>query len=220
MKGLLIRDFINYKSVYVAIALLIPIGYFLTLPPFHISLGMLLPILFIGVFYSDHRAHINHYMVSLPVSRSSLVISRYLSMLIVWIGTIVYQLIVGNLMARFIPYHIFTFGWKEVVILLSLGLIMLALFVPLFFLFKSFVLPIFIIAVCYFAVFLYAIDALVNISKMENEIIFNYLDQWTVPLIESVITFQPYLVLSIVALGLFYLSIFLSHKILYFKKEV
>ena len=220
MKGILIRDFINYKSIYVAIAILIPVGHFLTIPPFQISLGMLLPVLFIGVFYSDHQAHITRYMVSLPVSRSSLVISRYLSMLIVWIGTIVYQLIMGNLMARFVPYHIFTLGWKEVVILLSLGLIMLACFVPLFFLFKSFVLPIIIIAVCYFAVFLYTLDALVNISGMENEIIFNHLDQWTVPLIESVIHIQPYLVITIVAFSLFSLSIFISNKVLCLKKQI
>ena len=214
MKGLLIRDFINYKSVYVAIAILIPIGYVFTLPPFHISLGVLLPVLFIGVFYSDHRSRINRYMVSLPVSRKSIVFSRYISMLLVWIGTVLYQLIIGNLIARFVPYDVFTFGWKEIVTLLCLGLIMLAFFVPLFFLFKSFVLPIIIIAVCYFTVFFYSLDALVNISEMENEIIFNYLDMWIVPLVESIITVQPYLILPILSVGLFYVSIALSKLVI------
>ncbi|WP_042146977.1 ABC-2 transporter permease [Paucisalibacillus sp. EB02] len=214
MKGLIIRDFINYKSVYVAIAILIPIGYVLTLPPFQISLGMLLPVLLIGVFYSDHQSRINQYLVSLPISRSSIVISRYISMLIVWIGTIIYQLIIGNLMAWFVPYNVFTFGWKEIVTLLCLGLIMLAFFIPIFFLFRSFLLPIIIIVVCYFTVFFYSLDALVNLSGMETEIIFNFLDQWVVPLIESVLTFYPFLILTILGFCLFFISMKVSEKLL------
>jgi hypothetical protein len=153
-------------------------------------------------------------MISLPIEKSKLVVSRYLSLFIFWIGTIIYQFLLGYFFDYFVPYSVFVFGWKELITLLNLGLITLAIYVPLYYLFKSFVLPTIIIFICYFVVFLFAIDALVTISGMKTEIIFNHLDQWVVPLIESTISFQPFILLSLLGFGLYLFSMKISVKFL------
>ena len=220
MRSLLIRDFINYKTVFVTVALLVPIGFILSIPPFAISLGLLLPILFVGVVFSEYRTSVNRFLISLPIERSKLVISRYLSMLIVWIGIVFYQLLLGYLFDYFVPYPVFVYSWKDCLALFCLGLITLAIYVPFYYLFRSFALPTIVIFICYFTIYLLSLDALVNISGMEEEIIFNYLDTWTVPLIESVITFYPFFVLPFLAIGLFYTSMKVSEKLMIGKKTI
>lgn len=214
MKSLLKRDFINYINVAITAAILIPIGFILSMPPYVISLFLVLLSLVIGVFFSEHHSSVNRFMVSLPIDKSKLASSRYLSIFIFWIGTITYQFLLGYFFDYFVPYSVFVFGWKELITLLNLGLITLAIYVPLYYLFNSFVLPTIIIFICYFVVFLFAIDALVTISGMKTEIIFNNLDQWVVPLVESSISFQPFFLLTLLGFGLYFLSMKFSMKII------
>ncbi|MFS0674076.1 ABC-2 transporter permease [Ornithinibacillus sp. 179-J 7C1 HS] len=220
MNILLKRDYINLKTVNVTSALIIPLGFILSIPPFAISLGLLLHVLLVGVFYSDHRSSVNRFMISLPIERSALVISRYLIMIMIWLGIILYQFLWGHFFDYFVPYPVFVFGWKELLAILSLGLLILAVCVPLYYLFNSFIIPTIIIFSCYFIGFIFSIDALVNISGMSTEIIFNDLDQWTVPLIESIIPVYPFIILPSLGICLYYCSMKVSETIIRTKKII
>lgn len=220
MKSLLIRDLILSKGLIPYTLILIPLGYILSLPPFMISLAFILQVIILSIFFLDHRAGINSFVTSLPLKRKTIMISRYISFAIVWIFTVLYQFAVGQLLENLIPYAIYTFGWKEIVVLLSLGLLIIAIYIPLFVVTRSFVIPSTLILVCFFITFLISIDALVTVSGMTTSLIFNDLDQWIIPLIEEKIVVYPYLVLPIFGLLFYGLSIAITTKAFQTKSSI
>jgi ABC-type transport system involved in multi-copper enzyme maturation permease subunit len=207
MKALLIRDFINYKNLTFAILILIPIGYITTLPPFWISLGLLIPVVVISIYFSEKRSGIDRFMISLPIRRYDILASRYLTLASIWVFTVVYQFAIGHFVQNFIPYDVYTFSWKEVIALLSIGFVVLAFHIPLYSLISSFVLATSIFCVLYLFSFWFMLDILVNKSGMTTTIVFNDLDRWIIPLIEQKISFLPYFVLPIISLSFYYLSL-------------
>lgn len=220
MKSLLVRDLILFKSPITYTFILIPLGYILSLPPFMMSLAIILQVIIISIFFLDHRAGINYFITSLPIRRKTIITSRYISFAIVWTFTVLYQFAVGQLLDDFIPFTIYTFGWKEIVVLLSLGLLIIATYIPLFVITRSFIIPSMLILVCFFTTFLISIDALVTVSGMTTTIIFNDLDQWIIPLIEEKIVVYPYLVLPVLGLIFYCLSIAITTKAFQAKSSI
>jgi hypothetical protein len=212
MTSLLKRDLLINKATISVILILVPIGYIVGLPPFFISLSLLLMVALISIFYLDKRAQINRFILSLPVSRKTIIKSRYSFFSLIWVGTVFYQYIVGRLVNRVLESEIFIYGWKEVITLLSLGFIIIAIYVPIYYYFQSFVLATTFTFILYFIGFWFSIDTLVKQSKQTTTIIFNNLDQWTVPFIENTIPILPFVVLPVFALSLYYLSMMISEK--------
>ncbi|MEN2768606.1 ABC-2 transporter permease [Ornithinibacillus xuwenensis] len=212
MLSLLKKDLFVNKATVIAGLLLVPIGYITTLPPFYISLGLMLPLIFIHPYIMDYRSNINRLMISLPVTAKSIVTSRYLLLMMIWIAVIFYQYLIGFIVEEIFNYSSYIFGWKEIVILLSLGLLLLSIYVPLTYSFRSLVIVLLLVVITYFIMFLFTLDALVNILELKDNILFNDLDQGVVPLIETYIPFHPYLTLPFVAFFLYYLSLKLSAK--------
>ncbi|WP_047984244.1 ABC-2 transporter permease [Ornithinibacillus californiensis] len=207
MKALLIRDFINYKNLAFAILILIPIGYITTLPPFWISLGLLLPVVVISIYFSEKRSRIDRFMISLPIRRYDILASRYITLASIWVFTVVYQFAIGHLVQNFIPYDVYTFSWKEFVALLSIGFVVLAFHIPLYSLISSFVLATSIFCALYLFSFWFMLDTLVTMSGMTTTIIFNELDRWIIPFLEKKISFLPYVVLPFLSVSIYYVSL-------------
>ncbi|WP_047981767.1 ABC-2 transporter permease [Ornithinibacillus contaminans] len=219
MNSLVKKDLLQHLSTIIFILIVITIGFLITIPPFLTSLCLSLPTAIIGSFFTDHRASINRYLKSLPLKPDSIVFSKYIFLFIIWIIIVLYQFAIGHIVEAILPDGIYVFGWKEIIILLSLGLIMLAVYVPLYYLIKSFVIGTIIVGVIYMLIFFFSLDALVKILGMQYYINFNNLDRGFVPLIEKFIPFQPYLTLPLCALILYYFSLKLSTKLFTVKES-
>lgn len=219
MVNLIKRDLLISKASMIVGLFLIPFGYITSLPPFFITLGILLPAISISLFILDKNANINRFIISLPVAKGSIVASRFLSLLLMWLAVICYQSIIGNSITRLIPYNVFVYSWKEIIVLFSLGLIILGVYLSLLFFFKSLFKVLVVIMISYFNILIFSLDALVNVLDMHNYIIFNDLDRGIVPLIEKHISFLPFLTLPLTALVLYYLSKKLSTKLFTVKES-
>ncbi|SET59793.1 ABC-2 family transporter protein [Oceanobacillus limi] len=218
MVSLVKRDFIALKNAILTALCLIPIGYLIHLPPIYTTVGLILPVLIIGSFYVDDRANINRFTLSLPINKDFIVKGRYLLFFTVWIGIIFYQAMVGQLIETFSTLPRYTYHWIDILTVICLGLIVKAIFLPIYYFFESFTVASIISAILYGVLLISSFTPLIEILRMEDHIIFNDLDQGIVPLVEKSIPFQPFFVLVIVSITIYLLSLKIS-GLIFSRKE-
>ncbi|MDL4841093.1 ABC-2 transporter permease [Aquibacillus rhizosphaerae] len=170
----------------------------------------------IHLFYYDGKSSVNRYIVSLPIKKSTVIRGRYLFILIITIVLMSVQWFVHFLFVYtnsiIEPY---LFQWQDMVILLSISLILFALAIPMYYLFRSFM----VVVTVQFVIFGVGAMAFSNLlleSKFGDSMGF-YIDNKTMFLaswLENTITIQPYMLVSVGAFVCYFLSMKLSEWIL------
>ncbi|MEC5423004.1 ABC-2 transporter permease [Virgibacillus sp. C22-A2] len=221
MKQLVKYDFLVHTwGAILSVFILIPIGYAVNLPPISTYIIVLVTSI-ITLFYYDTRANANHFLVSLPISKSSIVKSRYQSVIIFALCILIYQWIIGHVLPPFFEASNYVYSWKEIMILASLSALIAAIVIPFFYLFRSFIIAAVCVLIIVFITTFYLLGALITVLSMEDQdmIIFNDLDPGFVLLVEKHIPVQPFLILPLVSIVILYVSIAVSTQ-LFSKKDI
>ncbi|MFD2044864.1 ABC-2 transporter permease [Ornithinibacillus salinisoli] len=210
MIGLMKRDVIISRAPFLSALFLIPFAYITSLPPIYVSVGLIIPVIVISILFLDYRANMNRFTISLPINNKLIVPSRYISLLLLWIVVVLYQYIVGQIYGSLSSLPRYIYNWKDVMTVISLGILLKALLIPIYYLFKSFVIACSISVFVYFWVLFGSFFPLTDVLGMDDYILFNDIDQGFVPLVEKYIPFQPFIVLGLVSIVLYFLSMKIS----------
>lgn len=95
------RDYYINQMYFLFVVIFIPFIYVFNLSPLFIFIGMMIGSIF-NLFYYDNHNHTNRFIVSMPVNRNVVVLSRYLSIMIVTIILLIYLWIIDYLAHTFI----------------------------------------------------------------------------------------------------------------------
>ncbi|PAV30947.1 hypothetical protein CIL05_04325 [Virgibacillus profundi] len=210
--------FINTWITYLSILLFLSITYFVFLPPIFMFIATALTLI-IALFYYDDRANVNKFLRSLPIQASQVVKRRYQSIMLLSICIILYQWIIGYAIISFTDLDRYIYGWKDIIVCFSIGVIIIAITVPFFYLFRSFTLSVGCLMVLLMLGSYYSLTPLVTVLELEEVIIFNELDPGFVLVVEKYIPYQPFIILVLASVVIFYLSMKLS-QLLYLKKDL
>ncbi|MUK88968.1 hypothetical protein GMD78_11345 [Ornithinibacillus sp. L9] len=213
MISLIKRDILISKAALTTAVFLIPIAYFITIPPIYTSVGLILPVLIVGIFFLDHRAQMNKFIKSLPVLEKQIVQSRFLGIFLLWVSVVFYQFLVGNIIGAISSTPRYIYDWIDILTVICLGLMMKALFIPIYYFFKSFTTASTLIFILYMGILYSSFSPLIDILGMDDYILFNDLDQGIVPLVETYIPTYPFFVLALGSISIYFLSMKLSQRI-------
>lgn len=214
MSALIKRDFLSPSlSGYIALAVVFLLGHFVSLPPY--SLLVLLTLTFlISLFSYDYYYKVSRFFKSTPIHPSKIILSRYVSCLMFIVSLVLLQILFmsinyWNLYSEL--YYFYT--WQDIIIVLSLGVIFVSIFIPIFHLFKSIYLSLSIIIVIFFVGMYQTLDLLVAHTDSTDFIDFNGLDFGYQIVVENYIPGQPYVTLALLSIILLICSYLISVKL-------
>lgn len=72
------REYVLNKLFFLSVYLLFPFIYLVNISPIFMYFGIILGYIF-NLFYYDHHNQLNHFIVSLPIKKSNIVLGRYAS---------------------------------------------------------------------------------------------------------------------------------------------
>lgn len=138
------------------------------------------------VFYHEDRAQINQYLVSLPVSKKDIVLSKYIFMVVSFFILIIYHIIIDKLAHYGLPY----LDAKPIngltIVTITAGVILsLAVSLPIYYYFQSVVVAsfvhVFLLAFLPFIILMLSVNPYLDFSK-------------AVVFIFDIIDLQPYII--------------------------
>lgn len=214
MFSLIKKNFLLHNvAAYITIALFLTFFYIATIPPYLLFLMIMLAFV-VTTFYYDEKNNVNRFTVSLPVSKGTIVQSKYLFTLFISIVLIIYQ----SILMLFVPYIFegshYIYDWRDMIILISLTMLLSSVVIPIYYSIDSFILTSFLGLSVFIVVSYFLTDELVNVLNMNEVIRLNDLDPGFSLLVEKYIPFQPYMILFIASAIFWYISMKGSKKIL------
>ncbi|WP_058949212.1 ABC-2 transporter permease [Oceanobacillus picturae] len=203
------RDFYINAIYFLIIALAIPALYIIEMAEFYLYFGIMMGFLF-NLFYYDHRNNVNRFIGSLPVKLQHVVLSRYVLLLVVVVGFLLYTWLVDSLAHNGLPYiESKTMSSIEITILFTLISIAISISIPIYYFVKSITTALAIQGgLLIFGTFTFAILTGNELITFHDSLLL-----WFFDLIEI----QPIVMLIIISLVFLYLSYLLSARI-YIKK--
>ena len=211
MLALLKRDLYVYGWSLLLLLIVLPVGLGL---PQEFMFFLLIAGFIIHLYYYDNKDLVNYFLVSLPIKKGTVVKSRYLSILctaiMVMISQWIFHLLAHAAYLNEWFYPVYIFRWQDFVALLSLFLIISSILLPLFYMFRSFTTIIIIqvvVMVVGMVAFLASILGEAQSFYINNQSVF--VAEW----MESNLS-QPYLILPIIGILLYYLSMHASKQLM------
>ena len=211
MLALIKKDFQIFNPfVYLFLSLLIFGMAYVSLPAIFMMVIGAFAVGF-STFTYDEKNKTNIAVVSMPIKKQTMVISRYLYsvgilviiLFIEWIGTNI------SYSSTFEPYTFIDF-----LMLFAVGLVLFAICYPILYFFNNSYVAMLIIFLFLIIGTFFTIDGTINIMGMTDEIIFNRHDKGLALLAKSYIPFQPYLLVLLASIVLFIASIKISTLLL------
>lgn len=211
MFSLVMKDYYIDRSVLVGMLVLPILGMgFIMEFTYFLLIGSIIS----SLFYSDSKTKIEVFNTSLPITSLASVKGRYLFILLLAIFLLVFQwgiaLIFDFTLNISSPYH---YQWEDFIIILSVVLVMTAVLVPLFYLFKSLYLA---LTIQFLLILTFSITVFEVVFQVQDDG-FYYFNNQTIllpPFIKEIIPFQTLPVIAVTAVVSYYLSIHLSSRLL------
>jgi len=204
------KDFqANNWRVYIGMIVFIFISYLVTIPPTLIFLLSTSAIVF-SVYSHDDKSSVNRFLLSMPIVKKDIVKGRYLYSVTIAIGTVFIQLIMMNIISFFFETNLYMYTWQDVMTLIGMAGVMIAIFLPILYLFRS------ITNAMFFICFLIGVGTVLLMNELEhvlpftNTIVFNDIDAGFVLLVDRYFPTPAYIVLILFSSLLVYLSLLLS----------
>lgn len=172
----------------------------------------------IMLFYYVNRNRLNRFMISLPISARNIVQSRYYFFIVMTVILLIFQLGVMLLNSVFLSNENYIYNIRDVVVLICMSLIIISFIGPIFHLIKSFMMASMVSGLIYLIGTSFSLIFLTDVLSMNDVIYFNKLDAGYTLLVETYIPFQPYLILIVVSVLLYFLSMKVSEW-LFIKRE-
>lgn len=201
-KDYYVLNWLTYFSLVIGLIAL----YIVNIPPIFLFATFFLSLL-ITLFYYEDKNKTNRYIGSMPISKKKMVQSRYIFLAGIALVFLLFQWIVTLYIPQIITISDnYIYGWRDIIVLYAIALVMIAVSGMIFYLFRSFLLATCIFLLLYFISTILLLDPLVKVLGMTEYISFTDMDRGFVLLVEKYIPFQPFLVLIAAALLTFYIS--------------
>jgi len=197
---------------YFVVPLMIIMGYLINVPPMFLFSVTVISIPII-IYFFNYKSHANRFLVSLPVSTISIIRSQYVFSVLLGMSILLLQLIIMAIVYVTFGTALYIYDWRDVIILFSLVLIVSAIVIPIYQLVRSFVWATVIVGVLYILGILSSLPLLVRALNMEDYINFNALDPGVHIVVEQYLPFQTYPLLLLIAIILFFVSMWLSYRL-------
>lgn len=197
---------------YIVIPIMLLVFYFAHIPPtfLFVITVVSLPII---IYFITHKNKIDYFLISLPVEKKTIIKSRYLFTVIMATTVLLFQIIMMFVITVLFDGTQYVYSLGDIVVLLCLAIIVPAIAIPIYHLFRSFILATTIIGILFFLSMFFTLSQLISVMRMEDIIIFNDLDPGLRMLVEKVIPYQPFSILIIISIVIFYLSIIISQRL-------
>ena len=211
-----------FLTIDLTSAILIPlmlfIFYAMHIPPMYLFFVTVISIPII-IYYLNHKYKVDRYLVSLPTHKKTIIRSRYLFTLISATFILLFQVIIMLVFSQLLKGTQYVYRFKDLVVLLCLTAIICAIVIPIYHIFRSFIMATTVVAILFFISVIFTLPLLVQVLGMEDMIIFNDLDPGLSMLVEEMIPYQPFLILMILSMILLYFSMIISQK-LYSNRDI
>lgn len=211
-----------FQTIDLTSTILIPfmlfIFYAMHIPPMYLFFITVVSIPII-IYYLNHKHKVDRYLVSFPVRKKDIIKSRYLFTISMSAFVLLFQIITMFICTKLLNGTQYVYSFKDIVVLLCLTLIICAIVIPIYHIFRSFIMATTVVSILFFLSVIFTIPLLVEILGMEDMIIFNDLDPGLSMLIEEIIPYQPFLILMMISIIIFYISMTISRK-LYIKRDI
>lgn len=211
----------HFKTVdlpsYIIIPILLSFFYVAHIPPMFLY-GVTVISIPIIIYLLNNKNKVDRFLISLPVEKKSIIKSRYLFSVMMATIILLFQLAVMFVHSLLFGGTQYVYDWKDICVLLCLAVIVTAIFIPIYHVFRSFILATAIISILFFLGVFFTLPKLINVLEMKDVIIFNDLDPGLSMLVEKYIPYQPYALLIMISVAVFYISMIISQR-LYERKD-
>lgn len=197
---------------YGAVAILLIGGYLASIPPTFLFFVVIIS-LPISLYYYSHKNNTDRFLISLPISPSTIIQSRYMFTSMMTIIVLVFQVIIMIASSVLFDGTEYMYTWQDIVSLFFIACIGLAIIIFFYHLISSFILATTIISLLFFIAFYFTLNEVINVMHFTDVIIFNDLDPGLALIVEKYIPFQPYIILGIISLTALYISMKVSDSL-------
>lgn len=197
---------------YIVIPIMLLVFYSGHIPPtfLFVITVVSLPII---IYFITQKNKIDHFLISLPVEKKTIIISRYLFTVIMAAIVLLFQMIMMFAITILFGGTQYVYSAGDIAVLLCLAMIVPAIAIPIYHLFRSFIFATTIIGILFFLSIVFTFMPLINVLGMDDIIIFNDFDPGLRMLVENIIPYQPFPILIIISIVIFYLSIIISQRL-------
>ena len=192
--------------------------YFAHMPPMFLFIVTVVSFPII-IYFFNHKYKIDRFLVSLPVHKNAIITSRYLFTVIIAVIILLYQVIMMFVITTLFNGTQYVYSFNDIVVLLCLAAIIPAIAIPIYHIFHSFTMATTVVSILFFLSVIFTVPLLVEVLGMGDMIIFNDLDPGLSMLVEEIIPYQPFLILMMISIIIFYISMTISRK-LYIKRDI
>lgn len=206
----------HFQTIDLTSSILIPsmlcLFYFVHMPPtfLFVITVISLPII---IYFFNYKHKVDHFLISLPADKKTIIKSRYLfTVITAWI-VLLFQVIIMFVVTTLFNGTQYVYNMNDIIVLLCLATIVPAIAIPIYHLFRSFIMATTIIAVVFFISMFSTLLQLIEVLGMEYVIIFNDLDPGLSMLVEKFIPYQPFPILMLISIIIFHTSIFISQRL-------
>jgi len=212
----------HFQTIDLTSLILIPVMllffYFAHMPPMFLFIVTVVSFPII-IYFFNHKYKIDRFLVSLPVHKNTIITSRYLFTVIIAVIILLYQVIMMFVITTLFNGTQYVYSFNDIVVLLCLAAIIPAIAIPIYHIFHSFTMATTVVSILFFLSVIFTVPLLVEVLGMGDMIIFNDLDPGLSMLVEEIIPYQPFLILMMISIIIFYISMTISRK-LYIKRDI
>src|SRR5690625_1673548 len=212
----------HFQTIDLTSLILIPLMllffYFAHMPPMFLFIVTVVSFPII-IYFFNHKYKIDRFLVSLPVHKNTIITSRYLFTVIIAVIILLYQVIMMFVITTLFNGTQYVYSFNDIVVLLCLAAIIPAIAIPIYHIFHSFTMATTVVSILFFLSVIFTVPLLVEVLGMGDMIIFNDLDPGLSMLVEEIIPYQPFLILMMISIIIFYISMTISRK-LYIKRDI
>jgi hypothetical protein len=206
----------HFQTIDLTSLIVIPVFFFVLyivhIPPTFLFVVTVISLPII-IYFLNHKNKVDHFLISLPVEKKTIIRSRYLFTVIMGAIILLFQLVLMFVMTTLFDGTQYVYNLKDMIVLLCLATIVPAIAIPIYHLIRSFVLATTMIAIFFFISMFFTLSQLINVIEMGDIIIFNDLDPGLAMLVEKIIPYQTYPILVIISIVIFHISIFTSQRL-------
>lgn len=167
----------------------------------------------IVIYLLNHKNKVDHFIISLPVDKKTIIKSRYLFTVILATIILLFQLLIMFVATTLFGGTQYVYNSNDIVTLLCLATIVPAIAIPIYHLVRSFIIATTVIGILFFLSMFFTLSQLIQVLGMEDMIYFNDLDPGLSLLVKKMIPYQPFPMLIIISIVIFHVSIFISQRL-------
>lgn len=197
---------------YIVIPIMLFVFYVGYIPPTFLFVVTVISLPII-IYFINYKSNLDRFLISLPIEKNDIIKSRYLFTVMMAFIVLLFQVILMFIITTLFDGAQYVYGWQDIFVLMCLAMIVPAIAIPIYHLFRSFILATTVIAILFFISMFLMLSQLINILGMKDIIIFNDLDPGLSMLVEKFIPYQPFPILIIISVAIFYISIFVSQQL-------